>query len=76
MRVLFTSTPGYGHFHPLVPIARALAAVGHAVAFACPTSFVATIEAAGFRAFPAGFDHGQPAGQSASGPAGGGVSEG
>lgn len=59
MRVLFTSTPGPGHFHPLVPIARALADAGHEVAFACSPAFQPTVEAAGFRCFPAGLhaDH-------------------
>jgi len=56
MRALFTTLADAGHFQPLVPIARALSAAGHAVAFACPASFVPTVEAAGFRAFPAGFD--------------------
>jgi MGT family glycosyltransferase len=56
MRVLFTTIADLGHFHPLVPIARAVAAAKHEGAFACPASFVATVEAAGFRAFPCGFD--------------------
>jgi len=56
VRMLFTTIADLGHFHPLVPIARAAAAAGHEVAFACPTSFGATVEAAGFRAFPCGFD--------------------
>lgn len=61
MRVLFTTLPQVGHFHPLIPIARALRQAGHDVAFACPASFVAWVEAAGFDAFPAGFDdRGQP----------------
>ena len=34
MRVLFTTQPGAGHFHPLVPLAQALRDVGHDVAFA------------------------------------------
>lgn len=54
MRILFTCTPGLGHFHPLVPIARAAIQAGHDVAFATPASFVPTVERAGFRAFPAG----------------------
>jgi UDP:flavonoid glycosyltransferase YjiC (YdhE family) len=36
MRILFTTTAGLGHFHPLVPLARAAANAGHEVAFACP----------------------------------------
>jgi UDP:flavonoid glycosyltransferase YjiC (YdhE family) len=54
MRILFTCTVGLGHFHPLVPIARAGMQAGHDVAFATPASFVPTVEHSGFRAFPAG----------------------
>ena len=54
MRALFTCNPNVGHFHPLVPIARAMMDAGHEVAFATPASFVATVERAGFRAIPAG----------------------
>lgn len=56
MRVLFTTQPGSGHFHPLVPLARALAAAGHDVAFASAASLGPTIIASGFHAFPAGLD--------------------
>ena len=56
MRILFTTLPEYGHFHPLSPTARAAMDAGHEVAFACPASYTPTIEAAGFRVFPAGFD--------------------
>jgi len=56
MRILFTTLQMSGHFHPLVPIARAAAAAGHDVAFACAASFVPTVERVGFRAIPAGFD--------------------
>jgi len=35
MRVLFTTHPAAGHFHPQVPLAEALVAAGHEVAFAC-----------------------------------------
>jgi len=54
MRVLFTTHPAAGHFHPQVPLAHALAAAGHEVAFACSPAFLPTVEAAGFRCFPAG----------------------
>jgi UDP:flavonoid glycosyltransferase YjiC (YdhE family) len=54
VRVLMTIRPTVGHFHPLVPLAEALAAAGHEVAFACAQSFCSMVEAAGFRAFPAG----------------------
>jgi UDP:flavonoid glycosyltransferase YjiC (YdhE family) len=56
MRALITTQPGFGHFHPLVPLAQALATAGHEVAVACAPSFRPTVEAAGVRAFPAGLD--------------------
>jgi UDP:flavonoid glycosyltransferase YjiC (YdhE family) len=56
MRVLFTCMALSGHFHPLVPFARALADAGHEVAFAAPASFAPTVAHAGFRHFPAGLD--------------------
>ena len=57
VRMLFPVMPATGQFHPLVPIARAVAAAGHEVAFASAASFLPTIEQAGFPAFPAGFDN-------------------
>lgn len=33
--MLFTFAGGNGHFEPLVPLARAAAAAGHTLAFAC-----------------------------------------
>jgi UDP:flavonoid glycosyltransferase YjiC (YdhE family) len=48
---------GSGHFHPLVPVARAVVAAGHDVAFVGAASFVPTVERVGFRALPAGFDN-------------------
>ena len=56
MRVLFTTNPGLGHLHPMVPIAEQLTLAGHEVAFACAASFCPKVEALGFRAFPAGLD--------------------
>lgn len=56
VRLLFTTLSASGHFHPLVPIARAATDAGHTVAFACDPSFIPTVEGAGFAAFPAGFD--------------------
>lgn len=38
MRFLITTLPGYGHICPLVPLARALQAAGHEVAFATSAS--------------------------------------
>jgi UDP:flavonoid glycosyltransferase YjiC (YdhE family) len=54
VRVLFTSGPDLGHFHPLVPIARALAGDGHTVGFAAPETLAPLVARAGFRCFPAG----------------------
>ena len=51
MRILFTYIGGLGHFHPLVPVARAAAAAGHDVAVAGSGGLTAQVEAAGFRAF-------------------------
>jgi len=56
MRVLFTTHPAAGHFHPQVPLAEALVAAGHEVAFACSPAYRDTIAATGFRCFPCGLD--------------------
>src|SRR5215204_4358370 len=56
MRVLFTTQPGIGMFHPLVPFARALEAAGHEVTVACADCFRPDIEATGLVALPAGID--------------------
>jgi UDP:flavonoid glycosyltransferase YjiC (YdhE family) len=58
MRVLCTCVPGYGHFHPMVPLARALQHAGHEVAFVTAERFCARVVAAGFTAFPAGLNPG------------------
>ena len=58
MRVLCTCLPGFGHFHPMVPVARALEAAGHQVAFATERRFCARVERAGFRAYPCGLGPG------------------
>ncbi|MEV6912676.1 glycosyltransferase [Amycolatopsis sp. NPDC051071] len=54
MRVLFTFAGGNGHFRPLLPIARALAAAGHTIAVTGEPLMVPIIEAAGLTAFPSG----------------------
>jgi UDP:flavonoid glycosyltransferase YjiC (YdhE family) len=56
VRVLFTTFAGTGHLHPLVPLARALTAAGHTVAFAAAPAFCPAVEAVGFPCFPAGLD--------------------
>jgi len=54
MRILFTSLPGSGHFHPLVPVAQALQQAGHEVAFAASESLRKPVESGGFRFFRTG----------------------
>jgi UDP:flavonoid glycosyltransferase YjiC (YdhE family) len=54
LRILFTFPGGTGHFLPMVPVARAAAAAGHVVAFACQAAMTATVEATGFAALDAG----------------------
>src|SRR5215212_3886062 len=56
MRVLLTTQPSFGHWHPLVPLAQALQFAGHEVAFAATPGFCQTIVAKEFRCFPAGRD--------------------
>jgi UDP:flavonoid glycosyltransferase YjiC (YdhE family) len=58
MRVLFTFAGGRGHLEPLLPLASAAAAAGHAVAFAARPWMVPKVEAAGFAVFPAGTNRG------------------
>ena len=59
MRALCTCVPGYGHFHPMVPLAQALRDAGHEVAFATEERFCRRVAQAGFRAFPAGIGPGK-----------------
>jgi UDP:flavonoid glycosyltransferase YjiC (YdhE family) len=54
MRVLCTTIPSYGHFHPLVPLARALQQAGHDVTVATAVEFRGPVERAGFPVVPAG----------------------
>lgn len=54
MRVLFTSTPGWGHIHPMVPLAQAFQARGDEVAWAVPAEVVPRLEEARFQVFAAG----------------------
>ncbi len=55
LRVLFCCLPGFGHFHPMVPLAGASVSEGHDVAFATAERFCRrVVEPAGFRAFGAG----------------------
>ena len=52
MRVLFTSTPGLGHFYPLVPLARAARAAGDEVRIAIGPEGLTSVTDLGFDAVP------------------------
>lgn len=54
MRVLFSSTSGYGHLFPMVPLARAFIAAGHDVLWATGDDACRHVVAAGIPAAPAG----------------------
>ena len=54
MRALFTCIGGYGHFHPMVPLAQEMERAGHGIAFATSDEFCPRVEVCGFEAFPAG----------------------
>jgi UDP:flavonoid glycosyltransferase YjiC (YdhE family) len=54
MRVLFTTTPGWGHVHPMVPLARAFADRGDDVLWAAAAEVAPRLEKAGFRVEAAG----------------------
>jgi UDP:flavonoid glycosyltransferase YjiC (YdhE family) len=51
VRILFTFIGGYGHFHPLISIARAAEAAGHTVAVAGSGKLTDVVAGAGFTAF-------------------------
>ena len=53
-RFLFSVMGGYGHLHPLVPLARALQQRGHEIAFAVGASLQPLVEKAGFTVLPVG----------------------
>jgi UDP:flavonoid glycosyltransferase YjiC (YdhE family) len=56
MRTLFATQAGSGHWRPLLPLATALQAAGHDVAFATTPVACATLGDLGFRCFPVGVD--------------------
>ena len=56
MRVLFTSTNGLGHVHPMVPLARAFAERGDNVLWATGRSACERLDRAGLATAPAGLD--------------------
>ncbi len=54
MRVLFTTTPGRGHYHPMLALADALAGRGHEVAWAAADPVCVRLRELGFTAMPSG----------------------
>jgi UDP:flavonoid glycosyltransferase YjiC (YdhE family) len=60
MRFLFAFHGGPGHFEPLVPVARALEAAGHAIAFTSHPRMVPIVSARGFEALATVVDDGAP----------------
>ncbi len=58
LRLLFSFAGGSGHLEPLLPLATAARAAGHAVAFAARPWMLPKVEALGFAAFRAGSDTG------------------
>jgi UDP:flavonoid glycosyltransferase YjiC (YdhE family) len=54
MRVLISCVPSEGHFRPLLPLAHALAAAGHEIAFATAEAWAPQVSAEGFVTLPAG----------------------
>ncbi|MGC1511498.1 MAG: glycosyltransferase [Acidimicrobiales bacterium] len=54
MRVLFTATSGWGHIHPMAPLARAFLDIGDEVLWATGAEPASRLERDGFRAAPAG----------------------
>lgn len=54
MRALFTFAGGAGHLNPLLPVAEAVVAAGHEVAFSGKPSVVALAERAGYTVFGTG----------------------
>jgi UDP:flavonoid glycosyltransferase YjiC (YdhE family) len=54
VRVLFSSTVGWGHINPMIPLARAFLERGDEVLWATPAEAVARLEAEGFAVRTAG----------------------
>lgn len=51
-----TVQPGYGHLHPLLPLARAAIGAGHDVLIVTSASMCPVVEATGLACVPAGLD--------------------
>ena len=58
MRILFTTTPGRGHYHPMLGLATACRERGHEVAWAAHETACAQLRRAGFETAVAGLPEG------------------
>lgn len=56
MKALLTCIPATGHFEPLLPLARAMAAAGHDLLFATAAAFHSEVASRGFAVRAAGLD--------------------
>ena len=54
MRILFSSSSGYGHVFPMVPLAKAFVAAGHDVLWATGASSCRLLDGTGIETAPAG----------------------
>ena len=54
MRILFSCFPGYGHLHPLLPLARAAQRAGHEVVIATGPGMAGRAAAFGFETWAVG----------------------
>jgi len=61
VRILFTCYPGFGHLHPMLPLARAALRAGHGVALATGPDLAPRAEAYGFDAWAVGLGSGETA---------------
>jgi UDP:flavonoid glycosyltransferase YjiC (YdhE family) len=58
VRILFTTTPGRGHYHPMLPLAAACRDRGHTVSWAAHETACVHLRRAGFEAAAAGLPEG------------------
>src|SRR6478672_4210981 len=54
MRILFTTTPGRGHWQPMLPLVNALISAGHSVRFATAREACVPLSGRGLDVVPAG----------------------
>jgi UDP:flavonoid glycosyltransferase YjiC (YdhE family) len=66
VRILFTTTPGRGHYHAMLPLARACCERGHEVLWATASDACAGLRERGFDAIEAGLPEGSTSGDLAA----------